>query len=669
MGFLNSWKSFRYSITGGSRRTSISSQHEAGVIVQAEKTASYVALGRVTSNVVAAMIIFLPMVTLIVLISQGMFDRLIISVNTQTAALYWADLAKSCVLSSTGWVANSCDATTLAVMPLPAFTAIGTAMAQQLAAEMKEGGGTLKMTTCYIGGTADVGWANLQFIAGYDYYPDCLPAAPQDIAGIAMLETTVWRFEMVTSPRSTSQIRDNHADGLYFLTLYSDLDPAMTVYSYANSDGTLQNLMANPKRTLFTATGDVETDTLGGDYIIFSRPLGERYRVMGYCVTEIEELSQVNIDQGLSGWSQGKHSKHAVAPGWACGHKVQNSGELIAMQIFFIVGTLVLFAGDVFVTFEGFRGVMQGKPVLTYTILAGLERRKLLVAFIVCNAMPGLLYADVSRIYYFTKNGFKIWCLSCIMVANFFTFALILGVSILDMIPLRLPQVVSYHAPIYLYSSIAAITISCCKNSIYQYAYNMFYAASPFVTLHINDADWPSGSYTSVGTPMALEYLKDAVVQPLLVTFACAIVISTLIRVLKYKSVLMSLHWCKTNSFLTHAVVPNFITSLPLEQSNAIKIGNKMYCKPSTQALMGYATVVEKASGTAATSTKADDEKKKPTAPPNFVISIYALVPAMFVLPHAFKQFGKIEHNQFTPSTKANLEKRRYKHTRGACVV
>ncbi|KAF0683749.1 Aste57867_24219 [Aphanomyces stellatus] len=668
MGFLPSWKSFRYTITGNSsnNRTSANTTHE-NAAAQTEKTASYVALGRVFSNVVAAMILFLPMVTLIVLISQGMFDRLIISVNTQTAVLYWHDLAKSCVLTSSGWVANSyvpvivqtnerlnertlirCDAATLAVMPLPAFMAIGTAMAQQLASEMHEAGGTLKITTCTIGGTSDVGWANLQFIAGYDYFPDCLPTAPQDIASIAMLETT---------------IRDNHVDGLFFLTLYSDLDPTMTILNYANSDGTFQNVMANPKRTLFTASGGIETDSLGGDYIIYSRPLGERYRVMGYCVTEIEELSQVNIDQGLTGWSQGKHSKHPVVPGWACGHQVQNSGELIGMQIFFIVGTLILFAGDVFITFEGFGGVLQGHPVLTYTILAGLERRKLLVAFVVCNAMPGLLYADVSRIYYFTKNGFKIWCLSCIMVANFFTFGLILAVSILDMIPLRLLKVVSYNAPIYLYSSITAITIACCQNSIYQRAYNMFFAASPFVTLHVNDADWPSGSYTAVGTPMAFTYLTIAVVQPLLVTFASSIVISTLMRVLKYKSVLMNLSWCKTNSFLTHVTVPNFITSLPLEQSNAIKMGNKMFCKPSTQALMGYATVVAKQS-----EANVVDEKRKPSASPNFVISIYTLVPSM-LLPSLFKQHGKIENNQFTPSLNTNLEKRRYTHTRGACVV
>ncbi|KAH9184128.1 hypothetical protein AeNC1_013897 [Aphanomyces euteiches] len=566
---MRMWSSFKYTITGRwSRPSDVSSRSDSSV--KTEKTASKTALGRIVSNVVAGMLVFLPIFTLIVLVTQDMFDRLVVSVNTQTTTFYWSDYGKSCVLRATGWTPSTCDAATKAVTPDKTFAAIGVVLSQQWSKEIAEAGGALQVTTCVIGGTSDVGWANMQFIAGYDYFPACLPTEHQDIAGVAMLETT---------------IRDDHVDGLFFLTLYSDLDPSMTVYSYGNSDGTFQNLMANPQRTLITADGNIEKDTVGGDYIIYSRPLGARYLVMGYCLTEIEELSQVVIDQGLTGWSQGKHSKHPVVPGWACGHKVSNSQELIALQIVFAFGTLICFVG--------FGGVLQGKPVLTYTILSGLERRKLLVAFVVLNAMPGRLYADVARIYYFTQNGFKIWCLSCIMVANFFSFGLVFVVSVLDMIPLQLGHVVSYSAPVFLYASIAAITIACCTNSVYQYAYNMFYTASPYRTLHVNDADWPSGSYTSAGTPAALTYLASSITLPLLIAFLCSIVLAMIYRCIVHQRVFMSLGWCKTNSFLSFARTPNFITSLPLEQTNAIRIGNKMYCKPSTQALMGYATVVE----------------------------------------------------------------------------
>ncbi|KAG9409306.1 hypothetical protein AC1031_019557 [Aphanomyces cochlioides] len=243
----------------------------------------------------------------------------------------------------------------------------------------------------------------------------------------------------------------------------------------------------------------------------------------------------------------------------------------------------------------GLRGVLRGKPVLTYTILSGLERRKvcylvfaawaitklqLLLIFIVLNAMSGLLYADIARIYYFTTNGFKIWCLSIIMVANFFSFGVVLAVSLLDMIPLRLQHVVSYSAPVFLSASIAAISIACCNDSLFQYATNMFYAAPTYITLHANDADWPCGSYTAEGTPPSVKHIMSSIVQPLVVSFVCSLVLSTVYRLVSHKRVFMALGWCKTNSFLTFAKTPNFITALPLEQTNAIKIGNKMFCKP-----------------------------------------------------------------------------------------
>ncbi|CAK4138383.1 unnamed protein product [Aphanomyces euteiches] len=405
----------------------------------------------------------------------------------------------------------------MAVAPDNIFATVGTVLSQQWSKEIAEAGGKLYVTTCVLGGTSDVGWTDMQFIAGYDYFPACLPAAPQDVAGMAMLETT---------------IRDGHVDGLYLITLYSDLDPSMTVYSYANSDGTLQNLMANPKRTLVTSDGQTLEDSFGGDFIINSRPLGERYLVMSYCVTEIEELSDVIVEQGLTGWSQGKHSKHPVVPGWACGHKVSHAQELIALQIVFAIGTWIFFAGDIFITFEG---VLQGKPVLTYTVLSGLERRKILLIFVVLNAMPGLLYADVARIYYFTTNGFKIWCLSIVMVANFFSFGLVLAVSVLDMVPIQLTFVVSYSAPIFLYSSIAAISIACCIDTLFQFVYNGFYSATPFLSLHVNGADWPSGSYTAAGTPPVLTYLANNIMTPLFVAFGCSIALATIYRAFVHK--------------------------------------------------------------------------------------------------------------------------------------
>ncbi|CAK4533157.1 unnamed protein product [Aphanomyces euteiches] len=597
------WSSLRYVVTGRTRTSDASRRTDSEI--KTERTTSFVALFRIVLNVAAGTLVILPIITVVILLSQSMFERLVVSVNTQTSDYFWADYGKSCMLNANGWVPNTCDAATLAVVPDKIFAAIGVAFGQQWSREIAEAGGKLFVTTCVIGGTSDVGWTDLDFVAGYDYFPACVPDVPQDVAGMAMFETTA---------------RDEFTNIYYALMLYSDLDPAMTVYSHANSDGTFQDLITSPKRTLITLDDQLlEDPTEGLEDIIDSKALGSRYT-----------LSQIAIDQGLTEWSQGtdkpptaqvdafvgNHSKHPVAPGWLCGHQVKNSSELIFLQFFFAAGTLVLLAGDVFITFEGMnerlplnhaaglRGVLQGKPVLTYTILSGLERRKLLLLFIVLNSMPGLLYADIARIYYFTTNGFKIWCLSIIMVANFFSFGLVLAVSLLDMIPLRLQHVVSYSAPVFLSASIAAISVACCKDSLFQYATNMFMRLQHISvsSLHVNDADWPSGSYTAEGTPTSVKHIMNSIVQPLVVSFVCSLVLSTVYRLVAHKR-------------------PESVAS---DKSNATS--------------------------------------------PHRVISIYALVASM-LFPSFVQQYGTISNNEFTQKTKKKLEKKKYNHTRGACVV
>ncbi|RLO12500.1 hypothetical protein DYB28_001595 [Aphanomyces astaci] len=196
-----------------------------------------------------------------------------------------------------------------------------------------------------------------------------------------------------------------------------------TVATSTNSDGTTQNLMSNPKRTLVTGTGEIEKDDLGQDYII------NAYKVTGMCVTEIEELSKLRVDLHLSGWSRGKHSQLPVVPGWRCGHRVANANELMAIQIVLTLLTLCLLTGDIYVTLEGFRGLVTGEHVMTYNFVAGLERRKALLLCLILNSVPGVLYLDVARIYYFTSNGMQLWALSAVVTATCFSLGWLLVVS------------------------------------------------------------------------------------------------------------------------------------------------------------------------------------------------------------------------------------------------
>ncbi|KAF0712024.1 hypothetical protein AaE_012151, partial [Aphanomyces astaci] len=471
-------------------------------------------------------LIFLSIFLLFLLISQGMFKRQVVTVNAQLADTYfWAPYGQSCILKSDGFTPNSCDADTTSIIPDKPFTVVGSELAKQWAAELTQAGGTLYVTTCIIGDMIrSMISPNEEGIGrSYDYFPECLPTEPQDVAGMAMLETT---------------IRDTHVDGLYFLTLYADLDPSMTVYSYVNSDGTTQNLIDNIKRTLITVDGQVETDKLGRDYIITSRPLGDRYLVTGFCDTVVEELSELKDGLGLTGWSQGKHSKLPVVPAWSCGHVVENADEVIVLQAMSSFLSLWFFAGDMFITIEGLGGLLSGAPVLKYTVLSGLERRKWLLVCIVVNSMPGLLYMDVSRIYYYSTNGFKIYVLSSIMVANFFTFGFFIALSLFDTLVGLLrsfSSCVGYSAPIFTAVCIVWMAQVWCTDPFFLDVYNKFFAAPAFLGFYVNNATWPSGSYVAEGTPPVVTYLAETIVTTVGGSFGIAIAISSIYRRIRHK--------------------------------------------------------------------------------------------------------------------------------------
>ncbi|ETV97231.1 hypothetical protein, variant [Aphanomyces invadans] len=597
-------------------------------------------------------LMILSVCVLLVLLSQNMFERQVINLNAQLADTYhWAPYGQSCVLRADGFVPDSCDNRTAAVVPSHIFPIVGAVLGTQWLAELKTAGGALFVTTCVIGGTVDVGWTDLQFLAGYDSYPDCLPTAPQDVAGIAMLESTV---------------RDG--EGYYLITLFADLDKRMKQYVYANSDGTSQNLISKVRRIVIAGDGNVGMDAFGGtNNVITSKPLGERYLVTGFCVSVIQELSDAKDKLELTGWSQGKFSALPVVPAWSCGHVVSNASELVAFQAILSVLSLWFFAGDVYITIEGLRGLFTGKPILKYAVLSGLERRKLLLACIVANSMPGLLYMDVSRMYFHSVNGFKLYALSSIMVANFVAFGSLLALSVVDMLVSYVKTFsicVGYSAPVFIVMSIVWMAAAWCNDDNFLDAYNKFYTAPSVIGFWVHDAYYASGSYAPGGTLPIANYLTESILTAVGCSFGVSIAISSLHRWLLHKHWFVSTAWAQSNSLLQKLRLPSFITALPLDPFNAIKIGNTMYCKPSTLALMGYTTVERKKQEMH--SVKENDGEEPPQKP-HFVVSIYALVPALVLPVSQVRSIGAIMKNQFAHESR-KLERKAYRYTRGGCV-
>ncbi|RHX99665.1 hypothetical protein DYB25_013644, partial [Aphanomyces astaci] len=143
-------------------------------------------------------LIFLSIFLLFLLISQ-VRKMTLVTVNAQLADTYfWAPYGQSCIVTSGGFTPNSydcsalsppsssssyfcsCDADTASVIPDKPFAVVGTELAKQWAAEL-----TQDVIRCMV-------WPNEEGIGrSYDYFPECLPTEPQDVAGMAMLETTV----------------------------------------------------------------------------------------------------------------------------------------------------------------------------------------------------------------------------------------------------------------------------------------------------------------------------------------------------------------------------------------------------------------------------------------------------------------------------------------------
>ncbi|KDO23278.1 hypothetical protein SPRG_11208 [Saprolegnia parasitica CBS 223.65] len=128
---------------------------------------------RILSNLVAAVLVALSLAALAVVVAQGTFQREDVQYHDQGKAAYWNSHGASCKLDHAGWVPHSCSAievntTTNAV----AWNAIGANVAARLAIPA---GATYSVSTCWMGATPEIGWASLQLLIGYDYFPTCCP--------------------------------------------------------------------------------------------------------------------------------------------------------------------------------------------------------------------------------------------------------------------------------------------------------------------------------------------------------------------------------------------------------------------------------------------------------------------------------------------------------------
>ncbi|KDO26441.1 hypothetical protein SPRG_08244 [Saprolegnia parasitica CBS 223.65] len=596
---------------------------------------------RILSNLTAATVVLISLVTMIILLSEGMFNRLILTWFHQDNTDYWNAFGTSCVLTSQGFVPGSCSALEVNITETgAAWGGLGIQLAKGWQVPL---GTSLYVTTCFIGGTPAIGWAALQFIGGYDTFPSCiLTNGSQTIAGMAMVEA----------------VNVDGATGAYLLSMFADAAQPATVV-YTNTDSTTGNVIENVPHILVERNGSARPYPSAMVSVLNSHPLGNRYLVQGYCISQFIDLGTDTV--AFKGWSTGRDSQKNVVTGWACGHRVAHATELLLLQATAGLLSILGLAPDIYITIKGLQGVMSSKPVLTYDILSGLERRKTLLLFVVLCSAPSLLFVDVARIYFGTTNGLRIWTFSIISLGIFFAFGSFLCLTFLQYIP-SLPKLRHRLLPIsvsvFLYAAIPAIALSI--NGSWQILCNLFYAGTPTIVMHLNGKAYPCAAYETSGVEPAASYLLPWIVPALVICLGLGVLVAVSKLYYFQHRWLLDAQWATGSTFLTACGLPRWFTSLPLGRHEAIKIGNRLFCKPSMQALLGFASVTPQVP---ASKAKSDERTLH-------LVSIYDLLlataPACVYTP---KIYGDVVKNELKPPSTKRLDRRAsYEHSRGSCV-
>ncbi|OQR91190.1 hypothetical protein ACHHYP_04906 [Achlya hypogyna] len=626
----------------GSFLTGAKYLHHEGNEHAAPSRATLRVWGRIASNLGAVAAILLSVATTLVLLNEGMFHRRVVQFNYQNDEGYWRPLEQACLLTAAGFVPNSCTATEVALLTTPAaWTALGEQLAATLHVPLST---TYTVTTCLVGCADGFQSAELHLVVGDGgVFPACKPVlGSQPIQGMAMVEAAT-------------------ADD-YLLTVFADSTATKSV-EYSNSDGTTNLVVADAARVLLRTDGSVNTSTDGVNSVIHSYPLGPRYLVTSSCISQVVDISHALT--GQAGWSTGKRSGVSAVVGWACGHSVANTTELVLFQAIFATLALVGVAPDIGVTLKGLRGLLRRKPVLTYDLLSGLERRRVLLVLVTLSAGPGLLFVDVARIYFGTQNGAKIWFLSITTLGIFATFAAFCIATVVQSLP-SLPvwrhKLLPLSTEVFVYGSILAVSWSIF--GAYEDLSNTFYDVPGVLLMNVSGTLCACGAYEISGTEPASATLSPRIAAALVLCGAASIAYATVQHRSATRAWCMDVAWAHSNGFMTACGLPHWLSGLPLDQSDAVRIGNRFFCKPSMQARMGFATVVPRP---ALRKVQAEAPAAEDTY---LLVSMYDLVPALLSCRwYRPRLLGRVVKNMFVRTATERLSNAvAYAQSDGTCV-
>ncbi|KAF0707064.1 Aste57867_6669 [Aphanomyces stellatus] len=528
---------------------------------------------RVISNISAGMLIIGTGVLVMLLLNQGMFGSTNAIVQTQDG---WSPFYQSCRLTSAGFVPGSCDPIEVATTGPTAWASIG----RQLASENQlASSSSVFVTTCLIGGSDGDEWATVLLVVADTAFPSCNPVGPQEILSMSVLET-------VTT--------DTYPHGAFLLSTFSDAKPVERMQIHCTSGATVTTTTSISKITIdpTTGTGDA-APWHQRNYQTTLNSLNRLFLMEMWLVAHFADLSLSTNLPSLPGYSIGKRSRFAVSLAWDQSHDVQNYMLLFLFQILICIVSLGLLANDGVITLEGLSGLLKNKPVLTYDILASLERRKVLLVCLVWTFFFSPLYADAIR-YTYNLNGFHYWSLTLMMLAVMMALSWMALLTCLQWIPLPSSwrnRPLCYSAPVFMYCSILFFVIgeAVQERGPTQAAVFWNYATTT-LGLTIRGRPWTSGAYNADGmTPVIYILMPD-----LFVSIVAAWLVSIGAHKAFFGNVILDMSWTSHNDFTSQVTMPRYVTCLDLDKKNTITIGNKLYCKPSMVVLLGFCAVRDK---------------------------------------------------------------------------
>ncbi|EQC30689.1 hypothetical protein SDRG_11742 [Saprolegnia diclina VS20] len=611
-------------------------------------------LFRIASNLLASGLIFLSIVTLFAMLNAGLFERHDVVTAPQRNDGYWAAYGSTCRLAASGFVPGSCSVAEASMTTGPAWATIGQLLASTFDVPTND---TWYLTTCATGPPHMTSWMFVSFFVSSTAHPECIPErGPQLIDGIAALGTT---NRLPLYPK-----------GAYELIVLGD-HAMRNVAPMTNTDGSVNTVFANSSQFLIGVDGAASHDETRLNMEISALPLSAGAAVSSYSLWFFADVTDKIASFGLPGWSVGRHSQRAVMPASQTNLVVGSYQSIAILQSIIGLASLLLLNGDLIMTLKGLEGVLRRKPVLTYDLVAGLERRRLLLVVLTMNGVPSLVYLEVARAFHGTPTAPQLWLMASTMLGTFCSYGFLLVLSLLQQLPSRLTAVVPFSATVFLYLNTILIAYSVNQKFMaLGWSYNCQAYTLPLVVYGI---DHIGGACGSDPIPPSSATLWPVMLYTTLGTFGAAIVWAMLQRFAFYREWVVPTGWTKTNGFLKHTRLPNFVSGLPLGAEAAISIGNKTFCKPSTQAVLGYASVVQRpstkvyATATADTSTAVPNQKNE--TPVAYVISTYSLVS---VLLGCFRPnpLGTIQGNEFKTVARSEVPhtSAQYDYSRGYCV-